>query len=339
MNRQSQFGRTGSYGALSASTTPSLMARLAFRASIAPALALRADDGGDRGARCGQGTGRRAAGRIVRSHFRRQRAPERRRQRARGGAACAQDRTAQVSGSDLLLRLDRLEAQIRQLTGVVEQLQHRNQQLEAYIRRMQEDSEHGSRSSAPGARRARSVPPRSRQRRNRYPRRSAGRRGDAFDPSQHPNAPGAPQTLGSIDSASARRPLLAIQATRRSARPAGARPAARSTLRRCRLRAVRCRRPRRRAIRAPAARMPQRSRRHSCRKTSSISPTATCCARTTLSPRRAFATSSAGIPATGWQAMPTFWLGESLFQRQLYRDAAETFLNVSTKYRIRHQGA
>jgi tol-pal system protein YbgF len=27
-----------------------------------------------------------------------------------------------------------------------------------------------------------------------------------------------------------------------------------------------------------------------------------------------------------------YWLGESLFQRQLYRDAAENFLNVSTKY-------
>jgi tol-pal system protein YbgF len=28
----------------------------------------------------------------------------------------------------------------------------------------------------------------------------------------------------------------------------------------------------------------------------------------------------------------TFWLGESLFQRQRYRDAAEAFLNVSTKF-------
>jgi tol-pal system protein YbgF len=27
-----------------------------------------------------------------------------------------------------------------------------------------------------------------------------------------------------------------------------------------------------------------------------------------------------------------YWLGESLFQRQLYRDAAENFLSVSTKY-------
>ena len=28
----------------------------------------------------------------------------------------------------------------------------------------------------------------------------------------------------------------------------------------------------------------------------------------------------------------TYWLGESLYQRQRYRDAAESFLNVSTKF-------
>ena len=38
-----------------------------------------------------------------------------------------------------MMRVDRLEAQIRQLTGVIEQLQYRNQQLEAYVRRMQEE--------------------------------------------------------------------------------------------------------------------------------------------------------------------------------------------------------
>ena len=35
----------------------------------------------------------------------------------------------------------------------------------------------------------------------------------------------------------------------------------------------------------------------------------------------------------------TYWLGESLFQRQRYRDAAEAFLNVSTKYEATRQGA
>ncbi len=41
--------------------------------------------------------------------------------------------------TELTLRLDRLEAQMRQLTGAIEQLQFRNQQLEAQLRRMQED--------------------------------------------------------------------------------------------------------------------------------------------------------------------------------------------------------
>src|SRR5215207_789407 len=42
---------------------------------------------------------------------------------------------AQMSPSELVLRLDRLENQVRQLTGMVEQLQYRNQQLEQQLRR------------------------------------------------------------------------------------------------------------------------------------------------------------------------------------------------------------
>ena len=40
-------------------------------------------------------------------------------------------------------------------------------------------------------------------------------------------------------------------------------------------------------------------------------------------------------PGDRMAAEATFWLGESLFQRQRYRDAAEAFLNVSTKYDAR----
>ena len=43
---------------------------------------------------------------------------------------CASPAAAQMSQSDLLTRLDRLEATIRDLTGTIEQLQYRNQQLE-----------------------------------------------------------------------------------------------------------------------------------------------------------------------------------------------------------------
>src|SRR2546423_1586913 len=46
-------------------------------------------------------------------------------------------RLAQLSAPDLVLRIDRLEEEIRRLTGLVEQLQYRNQQLEQQLRRAQ----------------------------------------------------------------------------------------------------------------------------------------------------------------------------------------------------------
>lgn len=48
---------------------------------------------------------------------------------------------AQVTATDILVRLDQLEKQVRQLTGAVEQLQYRNQQLETNLRKTQEDNE------------------------------------------------------------------------------------------------------------------------------------------------------------------------------------------------------
>jgi len=63
----------------------------------------------------------------------------------RGGANAG--RLAQ--SSDLAVRLDRLEAHIRQLTGAIEQLQYRNQQLEGQLRRMQQDAEYRVPEGAP----------------------------------------------------------------------------------------------------------------------------------------------------------------------------------------------
>ncbi|HEY4774020.1 MAG TPA: tol-pal system protein YbgF, partial [Xanthobacteraceae bacterium] len=40
---------------------------------------------------------------------------------------------AQVSASDLLVRLEQIEAHVRQLTGQIEQLQFRNQQLDQQV--------------------------------------------------------------------------------------------------------------------------------------------------------------------------------------------------------------
>ena len=50
----------------------------------------------------------------------------------RGGDA------AQADPGDLTVRLDRMENALRQLTGTIEQLQYRNQQLEMQVKRLQE---------------------------------------------------------------------------------------------------------------------------------------------------------------------------------------------------------
>ena len=129
-----------------------------------------------------------------------------------------------MTESELVMRLNRLEGQVRQLTGMVEQLQLRNSQLEQQLARAQPGGAPPRRSRA---RRCSRAPPRRnrnmRRRRRKPIRRSratrrkpirrnkairsrtpirpapppaGGRRGDAFDPNQNPNAPGVPRTLG-----------------------------------------------------------------------------------------------------------------------------------------------
>src|SRR5215469_9567851 len=44
---------------------------------------------------------------------------------------------AQMSQSDLLMRIDQLQAQVRDLTGAVEELQHKNQQLQQQLQQLQ----------------------------------------------------------------------------------------------------------------------------------------------------------------------------------------------------------
>jgi tol-pal system protein YbgF len=95
--------------------------------------------------------------------------------------------------AEIMLRLDRLEAENRRLTGIVEQAQNQNRRLEDQLRRMQADVDarfqdlgggKGSRSgpgSAPGAVPGGATPQ---------------RRSDAFDPSAQPSAPGAPRPIG-----------------------------------------------------------------------------------------------------------------------------------------------
>lgn len=112
----------------------------------------------------------------------------------------------QMDDSDIVVRLDQLQNQMRQLTGQIEQLQFRNQQLEQQVKRMQEDTDFRFQELSRGGARPqaqRSAP--AQQPLNQpgqlpapqqgAPAPSQGR-GDAFDPAQNPNAPGAPRQLG-----------------------------------------------------------------------------------------------------------------------------------------------
>ncbi|MFE1601481.1 tol-pal system protein YbgF [Methylobacterium sp. ID0610] len=102
--------------------------------------------------------------------------------------------------ADLVVRLNRLENQSRQMAGQIETLQYENRQLKEQLRKFQEDVEYrfqeskGARPAAPAA----AAKP--------------GKRSDAFDPSQAPGAPGAPLPLGTT-TPSAPRAAAAAPAT------------------------------------------------------------------------------------------------------------------------------
>ena len=113
-------------------------------------------------------------------------------------AAPAQD------ASEVVVRLNRLEGLVRQLSGDVEELQHTNRQLREQLQRFQEDVEFRFEENGSGA----STPPRQRSDTTPVAPQVAppavaeplqitpGGRGDAFDPARDPNAPGAPRPLG-----------------------------------------------------------------------------------------------------------------------------------------------
>jgi tol-pal system protein YbgF len=115
--------------------------------------------------------------------------------REAGSAESGGQQLGQVPATELVLRIERLEAQIRQLTGTIEQLQYRNRQLEEQLRRADAAGGPPSTQAAGPAGRAAaapvSPPPAA-------PARAPERRSDVFDPTLHPNAPGAPHTLGSL---------------------------------------------------------------------------------------------------------------------------------------------
>jgi tol-pal system protein YbgF len=242
---------------------------------------------------------------------------------------------AQVGAADLSVRLDRLEAQIRQLTGTVEQLQFRNQQLEQALQRTQAVPPSAAappfRPPATGVPGAAGAPPAG----------PPGRRSDVFDPAQNPNAPGAPQTLGSV-------PVIAAEAGASTPIGAPGGRAAGAPLDLSTLSGSVANDPS-----LPSGGMredgmlpppPPRNPNATGAQVAAVAPPS-------QTPKDEFdlaygyikhkdyALAEDGLraflrkyPSDRMVAEAQYWLGESLYQRQRYRDAAESFLAVTTKY-------
>jgi tol-pal system protein YbgF len=265
-------------------------------------------------------------------------------------------RVAQADPGDLSVRLDRMENALRQLTGSIEQLQYRNQQLEMQLKRMQDDTEYrfqqlGVKGGTPPPAQAAPGAPGAPQ---GSPPASPGRRSDVFDPSQHPNAPGAPRALGNSA-------VIAAPEQRRDGnapvgapggRAAGA-PLDLSTLAGNIDSSPPASPPPGTVASAggapvPAQQMPPPQVRN-------VSPPPAGQQLATLPPsaspkdeydmaygyvlhkdyslaEQAFRDFLKKYPNERLVPDAQYWLGESLFQQQRYRDAAESFLSVSTKH-------
>ncbi len=271
-------------------------------------------------------------------------------------AAGPQPAFAQMSASDLVVRLEQLENHVRQLTGTIEQLQYRNQQLEQQLQRMQADS--GGAAAAPAGANPVAPPgmrPVLQNRPTALPPQQAapvapppvapGRRSDVFDPSQNPNAPGAPRVLGNVAVVAPPEAPVTSEAPPIGApggRGAGA-PLDLSTLAggndQSGLPSGGLAPQTQGPLPPPPSRNP-----NATGAVASVAPP-------TQTPRDLFDLGSGSIqrkdyalaedafrdflkryPNDRMAADAQYWLAESLFQRQRYRDAAEIFLAMSTKH-------
>ena len=263
-------------------------------------------------------------------------------------------RVAQTDPGDLTVRLDRMESALRQLTGTIENLQYRNQQLEMQLKRMQDDTEYrfqqlGSKGSAPPPGQIVPINPGNAP---GGPPANPGRRSDVFDPSQHPAAPGAPRVLGNQaaiavpeqgrDSGAvgapggrtAGAPLdLATMAGNNNSPPPSPPPGAVASAGGAPVPAQQTPPPQVRNI-APAA---------AGQQLATLPPSASPKDEYDMAygyvlhkdyslAEQAFRDFLKKYPNEQLVPDANYWLGESLFQQQRYRDAAESFLNVSTRY-------
>jgi tol-pal system protein YbgF len=240
---------------------------------------------------------------------------------------------AQAGPADLLYRIERLENQIRQLTGEIEQLQYRNQQLEAALNEVRypdSGARGGARVATAPSAAAPLIQPAA-------PGMSGGgRRSDAFDPAENPNAPGAPRALGSMPpqppppmSRPGMEPTPYATGAAGGADPgyrsAGADPG--------------YGRPPAGAAPSGAGSNPPYAVATTSPPPASGSPRDVYDAGVVYLQRRDYAAAEETFrdflrlyPSDRLAADAQFNLGESLFQRQSYQDAADAFVQLSKRY-------
>jgi tol-pal system protein YbgF len=99
------------------------------------------------------------------------------------------------NGAGLVVRINRLEEELRQAYGRIEELQNAQRRLEALVQKFRQDVEFrlGDRSGGPPPDSNVAEAPLASDQPAVAPR---PRRSDAFDPNADPNAPGAPRPLG-----------------------------------------------------------------------------------------------------------------------------------------------
>jgi tol-pal system protein YbgF len=222
-------------------------------------------------------------------------------------SASAQD------AADLLVRTTRLENQLRQLSGQIEQLQFENRRLTDQLSKFQQDVDF--RLNERGGARPGSASPPAAQPAPRQP--APQRRGDAFDPSQQQGAAGAPRplgggTIGGIieeDFGDARgqggQGPLDLQGVGRGVPQGALPPAGRS------------------AGPSVAATGPASA------KDAYDVAYASILRKEYEQAEMGFRQFLQSFPRDRLAIDATYWLGETYFQRQRYREAAEQFLKIS----------
>ncbi len=206
----------------------------------------------------------------------------------------------------LSLRLDRLEREMRQMTGKVEELEHQLQTLEEQARARPADKTGATPlpvAPAPGGAPA-----------------GGARRGDAFDPAADPGAVGAPRPLGGTPSAS-----TLPRAPARTTAPAPQEPGAPLDITHGRL-------AQDAAPGAPPGPAPEAAPGQPSTRSDYEQAVAELRSGQYETAEKAFAALLSRNPKSKYAPAATFNLGESFYLRGRYREAAERYLEVSTKY-------